>query len=86
MLNRRRIHLTPCHISKSRRFELIDVIDFGRGYTTVILVDSTMDIGGTVMSFETSDDALVHWLNVCCKVWGEVLNTDVLKTLWNNMT
>jgi hypothetical protein len=38
------------------------------------------------MSFEASDDPLVHWLDMCSEIWLEILDMDVLETIWNDVT
>jgi len=37
------------------------------------------------MCLEALDDALVHWLDVRCKVWPEILNMDILKPIGDNV-
>lgn len=65
--------------------KLIDVIDFGRGNTCVIVVNCLLNVFCMVMGLEAPDYALVHRLDMGCEVWFKIHNMDVLKTVWNDM-
>ena len=50
------------------------------------MINGVLDKFGVIMSLEASDDALIHGLNMCSEIWLEVLNTNILKTIWDDMT
>ena len=50
------------------------------------MIDSALDKSCVVMSFETSDYALILWLYVCYKVRLEILDVDALKSIGDNVT
>ena len=52
----------------------------------VVVSNCTLDVLGTIMGLEASDDALVHRLDVHCEIWFEIHNADVLKSVWDDVT
>ena len=50
------------------------------------MIDGTLNKICMVMGFETSDDALIIWLHMCCKVRLEILDVDALKSIRDNVT
>ena len=73
------VDLIPCIVGEPHSIELVDNIDFSRGYATIVAINCIVNKLGTVMCLEATDDALVIRLYVCGKIWLEVLNMDVGK-------
>jgi hypothetical protein len=65
--------------------ELIDIIELGWSYTLIVLIDCSFNESGTVVGFETLDDALIVGLDMCCEVWLKVFNSNTSETIRNDM-
>ena len=66
------VNFQPRILSEVHGFKLVDIVDFRRRCPRVIVVKGAMDEQSKVMGFETPDDTLVHWLDVCSKVQLEI--------------
>ena len=53
--------------------KLVNVINFGRCYSLVIVIDSLLDESGLVVGFEAADNPLVFGLNMHSEIWFEIL-------------
>jgi hypothetical protein len=49
------------------------------------LINCSFDESGMVVGLETSDNALIIGLDMCCEVWLEVVNSNTSETIRNDM-
>ena len=38
------------------------------------------------MNLEALNDALILWLNMCCQIWFEIHNLNLLQIIWDDVT
>jgi hypothetical protein len=50
------------------------------------MVNGSLNVFCMVMSFEASDDALIHQLDMSSEIWLKIPDMDVPKTIWDNVT
>ena len=61
------------------------LIDVCRGYAFIIAIDGLLDEPHMVVGFEAANYALVFGLYMCSEIWLEVLHSDILKVVRNNV-
>jgi hypothetical protein len=79
------IHLMSSKISKPHGLKLVDIVNFRRGDSSIIVVNCPLNVLCTVIGLEASDDALVHRLDMGCEIWFKIHDADILKTIGNTM-
>ena len=79
------IHFMPSHICKLHCLKLVNVIDFRGSDICLVMVNGSLNVFCMVMSFEASDDALIHWLDMSSEIQLKILDMNVPKTVWDNV-
>ena len=79
------VDILPSKFCKSHCLQLVYLVDVCRGYAFIIAIDGLLDRLHVVVGFEAANYALVFGLYVCSEIWLEVLHSDILKVVRNNV-
>ena len=70
-------HLAPCNFSKVHVLKLVYLVDKGRGYIVLILVNGSANKPAAVVCLEATNDASIVRLDMSSKVGCEVLDMGI---------